>query len=52
MDGELTALYLKKILEQENVKVFRIGYGLPASTDIEFVDEITLIKSLEGKREM
>lgn len=52
VDGELTALYLKKILEKLNIKVYRIGYGLPASTDIEYVDEITLIKSLEGKKEM
>ena len=52
IDGELTALYIKKILDQYNVKSYRIGYGLPASTDIEYVDEVTLIKSLESKKEM
>ena len=52
IDGELTALYIKKILEKHNVKTYRIGYGLPASTDIEYVDEVTLIKSLESKKEM
>ncbi len=52
IDGELTALYIKKKLDALNVKTYRIGYGLPASTDIEYVDEITLIKSLESKKEM
>lgn len=52
IDGELTALYIKKKLENVNAKTYRIGYGLPVSTDIEYVDEITLIKSLESKKEM
>lgn len=52
IDGELTALYIKKKLENVNTKTYRIGYGLPVSTDIEYVDEITLIKSLESKKEM
>ena len=45
-------MYIKKVLSSLNVKTYRIGYGLPVSTDIEYVDEITLIKSLEGKKEM
>lgn len=52
IDGEITAMYIKKALSTLNVKTYRIGYGLPVSTDIEYVDEITLIKSLEGKKEM
>jgi len=52
IDGELTALYLNKKLEECNLKAYRIGYGLPASTNIEYVDEVTLIKSLESKKEM
>ena len=52
IDGELTALYIKKKLDALNQKTYRIGYGLPVSTDIEYVDEITLIKSLESKKEM
>ena len=52
IDGELTAMYLSKILNKRNVKVYRIGYGLPVSANIEYVDEITLAKSLEGKKEM
>ena len=52
IDGEITAMYIKKILASLDIKTYRIGYGLPASTDIEYVDEITLIKSLEAKKEM
>lgn len=52
IEGEMTALYIKKMLENQDVKVFRIGYGLPAGGDIEYADEITLIKALEGRREM
>ena len=56
--GEMTAMYIKNILgdqtkeEYKTVDVFRIGYGLPAGGDIEYADEITLIKALEGRREM
>lgn len=52
MEGELTALYIKKMLTSQNVKVYRIGYGLPVEASIEYADEITLIKSLEGKKEL
>lgn len=46
--GEMTAMYIKNSLESKNVEVFRIGYGLPAGGDIEYADEITLIRALEG----
>ena len=52
IDGEITAMYIQKMLSNVGCKVYRIGYGLPASTDIEYVDELTLIKSLEGRKEM
>ncbi|MGD9605548.1 MAG: recombination mediator RecR [Bacilli bacterium] len=52
IEGEMTALYLKKLLAQTDVRVSRIGYGLPAGGDVEYADEITLIKALEGRREM
>ena len=52
IDGELTALYLNRVISNLGFKTYRIGYGLPASTDLEYVDEITLIRSLEGKKEM
>ena len=52
IEGEMTALYIKNNLEGKNVKVYRIGYGLPAGGDIEYADEITLIKALESRKEM
>lgn len=50
--SETTALYLKSILEDMNVNVYRIGYGLPVGANIEYLDEITLAKALEGKKKM
>ena len=50
--SETTALYLKSILEDMNVNVYRIGYGLPVGANIEYLDEITLSKALEGKKKM
>ncbi len=50
--GEMTAQYIKDILKPFNVKVTRIAYGLPIGSDIEFADEVTLSKALEGRREM
>jgi recombination protein RecR len=52
IEGEMTALYLKKMLASKQVLVNRIGYGLPAGGDVEYADEITLIKALEGRKEM
>ena len=52
LDGEMTAMYIKKMLEKENVKVYRIGYGLPVGADIEYADDITLMRALEGKKQM
>ena len=49
IEGEMTALYIKKMLEETDVKVYRIGYGLPAGANIEYADQVTLIKALEGK---
>lgn len=45
--GEMTALYIEKILAEKNVVISRIGYGLPAGGDIEYVDEITLKRALD-----
>ncbi|MDD3999403.1 MAG: recombination mediator RecR [Bacilli bacterium] len=52
IDGETTAYYIKNLLENSPLKVTRIGYGLPAGGDIEYADEITLIKALESRKEM
>ena len=50
--GETTAQYLSQVLKPLGVKVSRIAYGLPIGGDIEFADEVTLTKSLEGRSEM
>lgn len=50
--GETTAQYISQILKPLGVKVSRIAYGLPIGGDIEFADEVTLSKSLEGRKEM
>ncbi len=50
--GEITAQYIKEILAPLGVRVTRIAYGLPMGSDIEFADEVTLGKALEGRREI
>ncbi len=50
--GEMTAQYIKERLKDLLVKVTRIAYGLPMGSDIEFADEVTLGKALEGRREI
>lgn len=48
--GEITAQYIKEVLAPAGVAVTRIAYGLPMGSDIEFADEVTLGKALEGRR--
>jgi recombination protein RecR len=48
--GEMTAQYIADMLKQSDVTISRIAYGLPIGSDIEFADEVTLAKSLEGRR--
>ncbi|MDD3192153.1 MAG: recombination mediator RecR [Bacilli bacterium] len=50
--GEMTSLYIQKMVEKMEVSVYRIGYGLPVGADIEYADEITLKKALEGKKKL
>lgn len=50
--GEITAQYIREMLLPFGVKVTRIAYGLPMGSDIEFADEVTLGKALEGRREI
>lgn len=50
--GETTAQYLSQVLKPLGVKISRIAYGLPIGGDIEFADEVTLSKALEGRNEM
>jgi len=50
--GEITAQYIRECFNGHPVKVTRIAYGLPMGSDIEFADEVTLSKALEGRRQM
>lgn len=50
--GETTSQYISQLLKSSGVKITRIAYGLPVGGDIEFADEITLSKALEGRREL
>lgn len=52
VEGEATALYLSRLLKPLGVRVTRIARGLPEGGDIDYVDEVTLSKALEGRREM
>jgi recombination protein RecR len=50
--GEITAQYIKEALSPLNINITRIAYGLPMGGDIEFADEVTLRKSMEGRRKL
>lgn len=52
VEGEATAMYISRILKPLGVKVTRIANGVPVGGDLEYVDEITLSRALEGRREM
>ncbi|HYM37572.1 MAG TPA: recombination mediator RecR [Nitrospiraceae bacterium] len=52
IEGEATAIYLTRLLKPHHVRVSRIAYGIPVGVDIEYADEVTLIKSLEGRRDL
>lgn len=52
VEGEATALYVSRLLKPAGIRVTRIAHGLPMGGDLEYADEITLSKALEGRREM
>lgn len=52
VEGEATAMYISKLLKPFGVKVTRLAYGVPVGGDIEYADEVTLTKSLEGRKEI
>ena len=49
---QATAVYLARLLKPLGVKVTRIGMGIPVGSDLEFADEVTISKAMEGRREM
>jgi len=52
VEGEATAVYLARLLKPLGIKVTRIGMGVPVGSDLEFADEVTISKAMEGRREM
>lgn len=52
VEGEATATYLSQQLKRVGVKVTRIAMGIPVGSDIEYTDEITMLKAMEGRREL
>lgn len=51
-EGEATALYLAKVLKPLGVRVTRIAHGVPVGSDLEYADEVTLARALEGRRDL
>jgi len=52
VEGEATAVYLADLLRSESVRVTRIATGVPAGSDIEYADEVTMMRAMEGRREL
>ena len=52
VEGEATAVYISKLVKPMGIKVTRIAHGIPVGGDLEYTDEITLSKALEGRREI
>lgn len=52
VEGEATAMYLSKLLRPLGVRVTRLAYGVPVGADLEYADEITLFRALEGRRDV
>ena len=49
VEGEATAMYISKLLKPIGVKVTRLAYGVPVGADLEYADEVTLMRALEGR---
>lgn len=52
VEGEATAMYLSRLIKPMGIKVTRIANGVPVGSDLEYVDEVTLSRALEGRREL
>ncbi len=51
-EGEATAMYLSKLIKPLGVRVTRIGVGIPVGADLEYADEVTMMKAMEGRRDL
>ena len=52
LEGETTSLFLARLLQSKNIKVTRLGYGLPMGGSLDYADALTLSKALEGRRSL
>ena len=52
VEGEATATYIARLIKPMGIRVTRIAHGVPVGSDLEYADEVTLSKALEGRREM
>ncbi len=52
VEGEATAMYLSRLLQPFGVRVTRLAYGVPVGADLEYADEVTLYRALEGRRDV
>ena len=52
IEGEATAMYIARLLKPAGIKVTRIAHGIPVGGDLEYADEVTLLKAIEGRREL
>ena len=51
-EGEATAMYISRLLRPVGVRVTRLAYGIPVGSQLEYADEVTLLRALEGRREI
>ena len=52
IEGEATAMYIARLVKPSGIKVSRIAHGIPVGGDLEYADEVTLLKAMEGRREL
>ena len=52
IEGEATAMYIARLVKPSGIKVTRIAHGVPVGGDLDYADEITLSKAMEGRREL
>jgi len=52
LEGETTAMYISKLIKPTGIRVSRIASGVPVGGDLEYIDEVTLMRALEGRTEL
>ena len=52
IEGETTAMYLSKLITPLGIRVTRLAYGVPVGADLEYADEVTLLRALDGRRDI